>query len=68
MRPYHFKTLRARLTALLILPVVLILLVAGFSGFIYARDLMLDQWNETVILQLRLQSKRSRCGCCVRWN
>ncbi len=53
MRPYHFKTLRARLTALLILPVVLILLVAGVSGFIYARNLMLRQWNETIILQLK---------------
>ncbi len=52
MRPYHFKTLRARLTALLILPVVLILLVAGVSGFIYARNLMIRQWNETVLLQL----------------
>ena len=53
MRPYSFKTLRARLTALLILPVVLILLVAGVSGFIYARNLMIRQWNETVILQLK---------------
>ena len=53
MRPYQFKTLRARLTALLILPVVMILLAAGVSGFIYARDLMLRQWKETVILQLK---------------
>ena len=53
MRLYHFKTLRARLTALLVLPVVLILLVAGISGFIYARNLMLRQWHETVILQLK---------------
>jgi class 3 adenylate cyclase len=53
MRSYHFKTLRARLTALLVLPVVLILLAAGISGFIYARNLMLRQWHETVILQLK---------------
>ncbi len=53
MQSYHFKTLRARLTALLVLPVVLILLVAGVSGFIYARNLMIRQWNETVILQLK---------------
>lgn len=52
MRPYHFKTLRARLTALMVSPVVLILLVAGVSSFIYARDIMLDQWNESVMLQL----------------
>ena len=53
MSPYYFKTLRARLTALLVLPVVLILLVAGASGFIFARDRMLVQWHETVILQLK---------------
>ncbi|MCB2145263.1 MAG: HAMP domain-containing protein [Deltaproteobacteria bacterium] len=53
MRLYHFNTLRARLTALLVLPVVLILLVAGISVFIYARNLMLRQWHETIILQLK---------------
>ena len=53
MKPYPFKTLRARLTVLLILPVVAILLVAGGSGFIYARDLLLRQWHETKILQLK---------------
>ena len=53
MRPFYFKTLRARLTALLVLPVVLILLVAGVSVFIYARDIMLDQWNESVMLKLQ---------------
>ena len=52
MRPYPFKTLRARLTVLMISPVVLILLVAGVSGFIYARDVMIDQWNESVMLKL----------------
>jgi class 3 adenylate cyclase len=53
MKPFDFQTLRARLTALLVLPVVLILLVAGVSGFIYTRDRMLGQWHETVILQLK---------------
>jgi adenylate cyclase len=52
MRLYHFKTLRARLTALLVVPVLLILLVAGISGFIFARGVMLDQWNESVMLNL----------------
>jgi adenylate cyclase len=52
MNPYHFKTLRARLTVLLVTPVVLILMVAGISGFFYARDILLDQWNEGVMLKL----------------
>lgn len=50
---YYFKTLRARMAILLVLPVVLILLVAGISGFVYARMLMLRQWHETVVLQLK---------------
>jgi adenylate cyclase len=52
MKPYHFKTLRARLTTLLISPVVLILLVAGITGFIYARNVLFDQWNQGVMFQL----------------
>lgn len=52
MKPYYFKTLRARLTALLISPVVLILLAAGISAFFYARDVLLDQWNQGIMLKL----------------
>ena len=52
MQPIQFKTLRARLTLLLITPVVLILLAAGTVGFIYARRAMLDQWNQSVVYQL----------------
>ncbi|BBO70878.1 hypothetical protein DSCA_48080 [Desulfosarcina alkanivorans] len=52
MNPYHFKTLRARLTVLLVTPVVLILMVAGISGFLYVRDILLDQWNQGVMLKL----------------
>jgi adenylate cyclase len=52
MKPYYFKTLRARLTALLISPVVLILLAAGISAFFYARDVLLDQWNQRIMLKL----------------
>jgi adenylate cyclase len=53
MRRYHFKTIHARITVLLVLPVVFILLVAGVSGFVYARQRMLRQWNETAILRLK---------------
>lgn len=52
MKPYQFKTLRARLTALMISPVVIILLVAGAFSFIHARNIMLDQWNQSMMLQL----------------
>ena len=52
MKPLPFKTLRARLTVLLVVPVVVIMLAAGVAGFIYARNGMLVQWNRTVALQL----------------
>ena len=52
IKPYRFKTLRSRLTVLLVSPVVLILLAAGIWGFIYARNAMLQQWTEHVMLQL----------------
>jgi adenylate cyclase len=52
MKPYYFKSLRARLTALLVIPVSLILLAAGLAGFFYARDVMIKQWNRNVTLQL----------------
>ena len=52
IKPFAFNSLRSRLTALLITPVVVILLAAGVAGFIYIRDAMLDQWNQSVTLQL----------------
>ena len=36
----------------LVLPVILILLVGGFSGFLFARDRMIDQLHKRVTLQL----------------
>ena len=52
MKKFQFKTLRTRLTVQLISPVLLILLLAGLSGFIYARGVLLEQWNESVMLKL----------------
>ena len=52
MKYYHFKSLRTRLTVYLVLPVILILLVGGFSGFLFARDRMIDQLHKRVTLQL----------------
>ena len=52
MRIFPFKTLRARLSVLLISPVVILLIAAGAGGFIYARNIMLEQWNDSVMLRL----------------
>ena len=47
------KSLQQRLSLYLILPVALILLVMGFAGFIYARNILLSQWQEASILKLQ---------------
>ena len=46
------KSLKQRLALLLILPVAVLLFLAGFSGFIYVRKVLLDEWREAAILQL----------------
>lgn len=52
MKHYQFKSLRARLIALLVVPVILILVAAGLGGFFYARNRIIEQWNKRVMLQL----------------
>lgn len=46
------KSLKQKLSLLLILPVALLLFLAGVSGFIYARNVLLDEWQEAAILKL----------------
>ncbi len=52
MKRYYFKTLRARLAVLLVLPVIVMLMTAGLGGFFFARDRMIKQWRISVRLQL----------------
>jgi len=53
MAIYRFRSLRTRLAFLLLTPVALILFFSGFFGFIYARDIMLAQWEEAATLKLQ---------------
>jgi len=46
------KSLKQKLSLLLILPVALLLFLTGVSGFIYARNVLLDEWRESAILKL----------------
>ncbi len=62
MKSYPFKTLRSRLTVLLITPVVVILLTGGIWGFIHARNTMLGQWTEHVMLQLEQAAHTIEAG------
>ena len=47
------KTLQQRLSIYLILPVALLLIIMGFTGFIYARNILLSQWREASVLKLQ---------------
>ncbi|MFO7708435.1 MAG: SpoIIE family protein phosphatase [Desulfobacterales bacterium] len=49
IRPF---SLQGRFTLYLILPVLTLLFVIGLIGFFFARDLLLDQWQESAILKL----------------
>ncbi len=46
------KSLKQKLSLLLILPVALLLFLAGVSGFIYVRNVLLDEWQKAAILKL----------------
>ncbi|MCF8028512.1 MAG: HAMP domain-containing protein [Desulfobacteraceae bacterium] len=46
------NSLKKRLAVFLIIPVALLLAAAGIAGFIYARSMLLDQWQQGAILKL----------------
>ena len=47
------KTLQQRLSLYLLLPVAFLLIVMGFAGYIYARNILLSQWREASVLKLQ---------------
>ena len=58
MKPYYFKSMRARLTVYLVLPVIFLLLAGGVSAFLFARDRMIDQFHKRVTLQLERAAQK----------
>ena len=46
------KSVKQRLAFFLILPVAILLFLMGLFGFIYAKEIMLDEWREAAILKL----------------
>ena len=47
------RSLQQRLSVFLLLPLALLLIIIGFTGFIYARNLLISQWQEASILKLQ---------------
>ena len=53
LKPLQFKTLQGRLIVLLLVPVFLTIFAGGVVSFIYTRNIMLNQWNESAVLKLQ---------------
>ena len=53
MRIFRIRSMQQRLVIFLLLPLILLLFGAGFLGFLYARSIMLEQWEEAAILKLQ---------------
>ncbi len=49
----NFRTLQGRLIVLLLFPVFLIIFFGGILSFLYTRDAILEQWNESAVLKLQ---------------
>jgi len=63
------RSLKQRLTLFLLLPVAVLLFLTGFLGFIYARNIMLREWQESAILKLQRAAHHldMRLGRPVEW-
>jgi hypothetical protein len=47
------RSLQQRFSIFMIFPVLLLLIIMGIAGFVYARSLLLSQWREAAILKLQ---------------
>ena len=47
------RSLQQRFSIFMIFPVLLLLIIMGVAGFVYARSLLLSQWREAAILKLQ---------------
>jgi sigma-B regulation protein RsbU (phosphoserine phosphatase) len=50
---FHIKTLRQRFVVFMLLPVALLLWGMGAIGFVYARNTLIRQWEESATLKLQ---------------
>lgn len=47
------RTIQRRLALFVLLPVALLMIAGGFTGFLYARNILLSQWKEATTLKLQ---------------
>jgi len=53
MSAFKVKSLQQRLVFFLLLPAAFLLFLMAFTGFLYARKIMLGQWREAAIVKLQ---------------
>lgn len=53
MKFFRVKSLQQLLVFFLLLPAACLLFLMGFTGFLYARKVMLGQWQEAAIVKLQ---------------
>lgn len=52
MNRFHFKSIQHRLMVLLLIPVAGLLLLAGFSGYFFSRNVLLKYWEASANLKV----------------
>lgn len=57
-----FFSLQRRFLIFLLAPVVLILVVTGFSSFLYARSYLMNQWRSTADLRMQKAAHQIEMG------
>jgi hypothetical protein len=63
------RSLQQRFSIFMIFPVLLLLIIMGIAGFVYARSLLLSQWREAAILKLQRAAHQvdMRLGRTKEW-
>jgi serine/threonine protein phosphatase PrpC len=63
------RSLQQRFSIFMIFPVLLLLIIMGIAGFVYARSLLLSQWREAAILKLQRAAHQvdMRLGRIKEW-
>ena len=69
MRFFKIKSLQRGMVLFLLVPVALLLLVIGAYGFLFARQILLDEWKDASILQLERAAHQvaTRLGKPMEW-
>ena len=55
---FKFKTMQGRFTVFMLIPVGILLISAGLTGYFFTRNSLLQQWRQTAVLELQQQGRQ----------